>query len=182
MTFRTLIRKRRIEKGYTIKQLASKVNISDTYLSRLESGERFNPSITVVLDLCKHLDIDYATMLKTYGHSLESSVDENNISFFSEVNPELFTIDNAIKMLERMKALQKKYFVCGPFVIAISFIETRVIPLLQEGFTKMGYEHSHLCEGTILGGQTHSLNDILDIFVQDDIFEKKTVDKFREKN
>jgi len=50
------IKRFRIEKGYTQKELAHKVNISVGYLSHLEHDNKQNPSFQVILKLSNALE------------------------------------------------------------------------------------------------------------------------------
>ncbi|MBO4461309.1 MAG: helix-turn-helix transcriptional regulator [Lachnospiraceae bacterium] len=51
------IAKTRKEKGYTQKELAEKVRLSDKAVSKWERGNSM-PDISVMMDLCEVLDLD----------------------------------------------------------------------------------------------------------------------------
>jgi len=54
-----LIKTRREEYGWSQAFLARRIEVSYSYLSRLEKGERDNPSYRIVLEICVALDIPF---------------------------------------------------------------------------------------------------------------------------
>lgn len=56
------IKKKRIEKGYTIQKLAELSNISGGYLCHLENGTRSNPSMETMEKIAKALNISIAEL------------------------------------------------------------------------------------------------------------------------
>lgn len=54
--YKNEIRKYRKEKGLTLKELASKLGITASYLCHLERGSRKNPSIELMKKISKELD------------------------------------------------------------------------------------------------------------------------------
>ena len=54
------LKKIREQKGLTIEKLAELADISAGYLCHLENGSRSNPSITVMTNIAKALDVDIA--------------------------------------------------------------------------------------------------------------------------
>lgn len=57
------IRKIRKEKGIRQMKLAEKAGISQTYLSQLETGDKPNPSLSVVRDICNSLGVTIDELL-----------------------------------------------------------------------------------------------------------------------
>lgn len=55
IAFGKWVYEKRLELGMTLDDLAEKVGICKTYLSRLERGERINPSFVTVYTLSKAL-------------------------------------------------------------------------------------------------------------------------------
>lgn len=68
------IRKLREEKGMTIADLATKTNISQTLLKKIESGEKRSPGISVIKDLAKGLSVDYIDLFIAYGYLEEKDL------------------------------------------------------------------------------------------------------------
>ncbi len=54
--YKNKIKKYRIQKGLTLKEVADKCGISAGYLCHLEKGSRKNPSIEVMQKIAKALD------------------------------------------------------------------------------------------------------------------------------
>jgi transcriptional regulator with XRE-family HTH domain len=61
--FAVMIRQARMKKGYSLAKLADIVDSSASYINRLESYERKNPSISLFMLLADALDIDIWDML-----------------------------------------------------------------------------------------------------------------------
>lgn len=57
----------REEKGLSLRQLADKIGISHTEISRIENGMRANFSFLILIKLCKELDIDVMNLLDDIG-------------------------------------------------------------------------------------------------------------------
>ena len=57
----------REEKGLSLRQLADKIGISHTEISRIENGMRANFSFLILIKLCKELDIDVMNLLDDLG-------------------------------------------------------------------------------------------------------------------
>ncbi|MBN1275803.1 helix-turn-helix domain-containing protein [Candidatus Woesearchaeota archaeon] len=62
---RKLLKKKREEKGFLQRELAKKIGATQTYISFVEIGKR-NSNRKLLKDLCKTLDIDYASFLKEH--------------------------------------------------------------------------------------------------------------------
>ena len=54
--YKNKIKKYRIKKGLTLKELADKSGISTGYLCHLEKGSRYNPSTEVMENIASALD------------------------------------------------------------------------------------------------------------------------------
>jgi transcriptional regulator with XRE-family HTH domain len=63
MTFGERLRELRKAKGLNQKELADKVGIDFTYLSKLENGRRFSPKEKIILALAKVLEADSDELL-----------------------------------------------------------------------------------------------------------------------
>ncbi|MFE7064586.1 helix-turn-helix domain-containing protein [Sutcliffiella sp. NPDC057660] len=64
LEFGNLIKHRREELGYTIKQVASEIHSSESYISRIEGHKRNNPSICIVHGIAEVLEIDLRYLLE----------------------------------------------------------------------------------------------------------------------
>ncbi len=53
-----MIRNARIEKGYSLEKLAQMINVSTSYIARLENGERRNPSSKILTDISSAVGLD----------------------------------------------------------------------------------------------------------------------------
>jgi len=62
-----LIKEKRIEEGYSIRELAKLVGISDTELGRIENGERAVPNLLALIYICKNLGLDMENILELSG-------------------------------------------------------------------------------------------------------------------
>ena len=87
--FGQFISEKRIQRSMTLKELANKMDISDSYLCQLEKGERLNPSINVLERLIINLGLDrdeqwtfydlYALVNDTISPDIEMYIKENAI-------------------------------------------------------------------------------------------------------
>ena len=63
-----LVKTKRIQKGYTKRELALLVGISHTEIHRIETGERREPSWKVLMSIGKELDIPKGEILAAAGY------------------------------------------------------------------------------------------------------------------
>lgn len=63
-----LLKMRRLTSGYSKREFARKVDISDTEVSRIENGERQNYNLTTLIKMCEILNLDFVKLLKTCGY------------------------------------------------------------------------------------------------------------------
>ncbi|HHY75837.1 MAG TPA: helix-turn-helix transcriptional regulator [Firmicutes bacterium] len=68
MTIAEMVKRRRIELGMSQRQLAAVSGLSNSEISRIESGERKSPSPKVLLALASALDIPYEVLMQEAGH------------------------------------------------------------------------------------------------------------------
>jgi len=57
--FQRRLKELRIKKGYTQKALGDRTGIDGAYISKLENGEKENPSYKILLRLCRALDCSF---------------------------------------------------------------------------------------------------------------------------
>lgn len=72
MKFGEFFKNIRTEKGLSQRQLAELSHISNTEISRIESGERRNPSPNILKSLAPHLGISYGELMIKAGYIDES--------------------------------------------------------------------------------------------------------------
>ena len=63
-----LIREKREEKGLSQRQLAEKIDVSNTEISRIESGERRSPAPYILRRMAPHLGVTYRRLLELSGY------------------------------------------------------------------------------------------------------------------
>lgn len=80
------IRKIRIERGYSLRDLASKAGTSPAEISRIESGKRMKPSPTILQSLSKALLIDQNYLLQLAGYITET-VHQNKSAPYTILDP-----------------------------------------------------------------------------------------------
>jgi len=104
-----LIRKIRKEKGYTTKQLADKLNISQPKLSRIETGAQSIP-LTLLYQFCDALQIslaDFCFLLEDNNHINEMmSVRENSPIYDDLSNVSLTKLLTSLSLEERKAIIQ----------------------------------------------------------------------------
>ncbi|MFD1349494.1 helix-turn-helix domain-containing protein [Oceanobacillus caeni] len=62
--FSEVIKSKRLEKGWSLKEVSIKTGINASYLNRLEKGERKNPSAIALFKISKSLDINIMFLIK----------------------------------------------------------------------------------------------------------------------
>jgi len=68
MAFGTYFRNLREKRGLSQRQLAELAKVSNTEISRLESGERQKPSPIILKAVAPHLGVSYAELMKEAGY------------------------------------------------------------------------------------------------------------------
>lgn len=63
-----LIKKLRLERSLSQRELASEIGISNAELSRIETGERQNPSPLILMELGKFFEINYLELYYLFGY------------------------------------------------------------------------------------------------------------------
>lgn len=88
-TFGEVIKQARKAKGISLREMASKVGISHPYLSQLENGKNNNPSIDIILNLSRELDVSFAYLVHLSGIDigLKNKLPQNIISKLKLMSP-----------------------------------------------------------------------------------------------
>ena len=68
INFGLFLRNKRREKGLTLKELGSKIGLSQPYLSQIEKGQRGIPSPELLMKLASPLGVNYALLLLEAGY------------------------------------------------------------------------------------------------------------------
>ena len=61
--FGKMLKQRREEKHLTQAALAGKVGVSQTYIAKLESGDKKNPTLDLLKKIAKHLGVPVTELL-----------------------------------------------------------------------------------------------------------------------
>lgn len=74
------IRQRRIERNITIEELAKKVGVAKSTISRIESGEK-NPSLVVFASICEALIINMNKLCSVEATDVNNEEKKDEIDF-----------------------------------------------------------------------------------------------------
>ncbi|MFB2517499.1 helix-turn-helix domain-containing protein [Lysinibacillus sp. OTC-L20] len=106
------IKELRKEKGYTLREVAEKTGISNTYISNLENGVKDSPSMETLFKLSKALDVNYTQLLEKSGYISEKdnilTKDEENAfeaAAFLKSSEELYLVN---QQLEKSKSVEER--------------------------------------------------------------------------
>ncbi|WP_035349232.1 helix-turn-helix domain-containing protein [Heyndrickxia ginsengihumi] len=80
-----IIKKKREEKNWTLRELSDVSGISMSYISMLERGLKKFPSVKVIKKLAKSLDFSQEQLLEIIGY-MENNDEENENIFFFDLN------------------------------------------------------------------------------------------------
>ncbi|WP_415347362.1 helix-turn-helix domain-containing protein, partial [Clostridium perfringens] len=112
MDFGTLVKTKRKEKKLTLTDLARQTEISVSYLSRLENGER-TPIITIALKLAKVLNISFKELSQCFNIEAneddkddeKSLIESKDYITINRINNTLYNIANGNDNLKSNLAL-----------------------------------------------------------------------------
>ena len=74
-TFGQILKRLRLDRGFTLRELQDLTGISNAYLSQLETGKRGVPSLKIVGTLSKALGVDTEHMVKL---AMDAQMSEEN--------------------------------------------------------------------------------------------------------
>lgn len=96
-----LIKKARIEKGYSARELAKLCDISHTEISNIEKGLRVRPAVLTLKAFEKYLGLDFKLLAKAVGYSDETIEygDNDIIVSFERYDKKLKEFESEIKFL-----------------------------------------------------------------------------------
>ena len=81
------IREIRKEKGLSQQELANLSNISQTYLSQLEVGDRFRPTLDILLKISKALEVPLPIL--TFLTLDDSDITKSKLATYKKIEPKL---------------------------------------------------------------------------------------------
>lgn len=102
------IRKKRMERGLSARELARRSGVSQPYLSQLENGKNENPSIEILKKLAKALNISYVELMAIAGYMGDISKEADAITF-------QILMDNCIEE-QKKTHLEMIYNFCKDFI------------------------------------------------------------------
>lgn len=101
----------RIEKGYSLKKLAELADISQSYVFRIESGERSTPSVPILNKILHALEVnpnDFYSKINTsqnIDNKKDNSVTEENLLHMISLNN--YTINNQVASVQQKEKLSQ---------------------------------------------------------------------------
>lgn len=134
MDFGTLIKLKRKEKNLTLSNLAKLSDVSTSYLSRLENGER-TPVITIALRLARELDISFKEIEDVYSIKLNQCENNDkpdyrdNKKTILPVSKDYITLNNINNSLSEI-ANGNIDFIEGTFEVFESLVKLRKKPIM----------------------------------------------------
>ena len=106
--FGTFLRKVREDRGISVRELAEKINVSPSYINKLETGKRNAPTYPILAKLSKELQVDITNFLDIASPSsinkdepvdLTECIFSDNYYILSKKNPELkYHLSTQIKL------------------------------------------------------------------------------------
>lgn len=98
----TYITNLRTEKGLSMRELATKANISVAEISRVESGKRLKPAPASLKAIAAALNADYSDLMKVAGY-VEDETDDEGIyeKVFRDENGEIVDVVRGVKEMLR---------------------------------------------------------------------------------
>ena len=168
-----LIAEERKKKGYTQRQLAEKLNISDKTISKWECGNGF-PEVSLLLPLCEELGITVNDLLSgelVSGEDYQKKAENNMVEMIREreANKKQFTLTLLLGGVSLAAFLTLLIVVCvytdvipltvKLILLAIACVIFTVgVTAVMEGQRKIGYYQCEKCGETFVPGfRTHLL-------------------------
>lgn len=168
-----LIAEERKKKGYTQRQLAEKLNISDKTISKWECGNGF-PEVSLLLPLCDELGITVNDLLSgeiVPREDYQKKAENNMVEMIREreANKKQFTLTLLLGGVSLAAFLTLLIVVCvytdvipltvKLILLAIACVIFTVgVTAVMEGQRKIGYYHCEKCGETFVPGfRTHLL-------------------------
>ncbi|MNI52475.1 HTH-type transcriptional repressor RghR [compost metagenome] len=96
MYFYDKLRDMRKQKGFTIRELATRSGVSAAYISQLENGNRGIPSPDVLMKLSEGLNSSYSDLMKVAGYLENPDRERDHEQIGSPVNLRRFLRENEL--------------------------------------------------------------------------------------
>lgn len=109
--FAKLIQNKRKEKGYTLEELANKLDVDKSYISKLENDKVPAPSVNFIRRMSEVLLIDFEQLSLLAGRITDSivrSLDIKKVELFRAMKDKNFSEENYKKLLKQIKDDNKK--------------------------------------------------------------------------
>ncbi|WP_138091000.1 helix-turn-helix domain-containing protein [Halalkalibacterium halodurans] len=84
-SFGAKLKKLRLEKGYSLQQLAKLSNVNASYIHRLEQGNRNRPSFTIIMQLAEALKVDVIELIGNELKKNKQSVTMEELFYSNEI-------------------------------------------------------------------------------------------------
>lgn len=92
-----LVRKLRRERGYSLEDLAKRIPMSSSNLSRLETGGQGPPADEVIERIAAALEVSASELLQAAGRSGNKSFEENVLKKLDEIGQDVREIKKAVR-------------------------------------------------------------------------------------
>lgn len=109
-----ILKKERTLRGWSFEELGKRIGVSASYMYRLESGQRVNPSTKVLRAICELFDIEPTKVMAMEPHSLSingKSVDMDVVEEMMNliVNMDVDKTTDVFILLEKITSIQKEF-------------------------------------------------------------------------
>lgn len=109
--FAKLIQKKRKRKEYTLEQLAKKIGVDKSYISKLENDRVPAPSVNFIRRMSEELSIDFELLSLLAGRitdSIVKNLDIKKVELFRAMKDKQFSEESYKKLLKQIKNDNKK--------------------------------------------------------------------------
>jgi len=109
--FAKIIQNKRKEKGYTLEELANKLDVDRSYISKLENDRVPAPSVDFIRRISDILSIDFEQLSLLAGRiteSIKKNLDIRKVELFRAMKDKNLSEENYKKLLKQIKNDNKK--------------------------------------------------------------------------
>lgn len=177
MKFNELIKMIRVENKMSINYLAKKIDMSPSYLLRLERGDNKNPSIELIIKLCDELNIDYTEMINCFT---KKDSDYTPQKQFIGINNKIKNINNQnslklrdiVELLEEVDKevkVREDYYIIAiasksdQIIINIGEWESNKFYSIRDELENRGYSVV-LTKGEIIDEDIYTIDEAIELF------------------
>ena len=101
-----LLKKKREESNFTLRQVEKLTQISNAYLSQLENNKITKPSPTILKKLSQVYDTSYHRLMTVAGYPME--IEDEQITFRTSQGLEDLSRDEEKEMLEYLRFIRQR--------------------------------------------------------------------------